>query len=90
MRWFKLGIPFFFRCVKLSSPGLSNAQLTEIKKEYQASSFPGLDIPMNQVSEPTISEISYKNRGDDKGSGIFPKNRTFSPLVFRKIFLAPR
>ena len=35
---------------------------------------------MNQVSEPTISEINYKNRGDDKGSDIFPKNRTFFPL----------
>ena len=35
---------------------------------------------MNQVFEPTISEISYKNHGDDKGSDIFPKNRTFFPF----------
>ena len=35
---------------------------------------------MNQVSEPKISEINYKNRGDDKGSDIFPKNRSFFPL----------
>ena len=69
---------FICRRVKLSSLGLSNAQLTEIKKEYQASSFPGLDIPMNQVSEPTICEINYKNRGEDKGSDIFLKTGHFS------------
>ena len=35
--------------IKNMFSGLSSAQLSAIKKEYQASSFPGLDIPMNQV-----------------------------------------
>ena len=37
--------------------GLSSAQLSVIKNEYQASSFPGLDIPMNQVQRPWLSHV---------------------------------
>ena len=37
--------------------GLSSAQLSVIKNEYQASSFPGLDIPMNQVQWPWLSRV---------------------------------
>ena len=47
---------FFFLMTSLSCllhfcciSGLSTAQLSAIKEEYQAASFPGLDIPMNQV-----------------------------------------
>ena len=45
-----------------SFSGLSSAQLSVIKKEYQASSFPGLDIPMNQV-DMAINLINH-HEGD--------------------------
>ena len=40
--------------IVVSPTGLSSAQLSAIKKEYQASSFPGLEIPMNQVITMTV------------------------------------
>ena len=46
----------------VSFSGLSSAQLSVIKKEYQASSFPGLDIPMNQV-DMAINLINH-HEGD--------------------------